>query len=92
MSRTLGDLAMVCYRNTGRGGKGTCTEVMMDFDGGNIRLTNSLIINDDMMLPCPPGRFRQATQGDLVRDCINCPAGRYRYRNKGKSPDGCKVS
>ena len=53
--------------------------------------TNSLVINDDMMLPCPKGRYREGTLGDAVKSCTNCPAGRYRDRNKGKDEEGCKA-
>ena len=43
-----------------------------------------------MMLPCPPGRFREPTQGAAnVSQCTNCPAGRYRSQAKGKAPDAC---
>ena len=92
VAQTRENLAMVCYRNHGRRGKGTCTEIEYDVGtGDNINAIISLIINDDMMLPCPPGRYRTATQGDLVKGCINCPAGRYRSRNKGRSPQGCKA-
>ncbi len=84
--------AMVCYRNSGREGAGTCSQVRFDQPPPHSQydLLKTLVINDYMMLPCPPGRFREPTQGAAnVSQCTNCPAGRYRSQAKGKAPDAC---
>jgi hypothetical protein len=41
-----------------------------------------------MMRTCPPGRFREGDT-DHVTECIDCPYGRYRVRDKGTSADVC---
>ena len=50
-----------------------------------------------MMLPCPPGTFRESIQDlsvtslDLATICAECPPGRYRPAAKGKSPLDCSL-
>lgn len=40
------------------------------------------------MKPCPPGRFRESDTNH-VTECIDCPYGRFRVRDKGTSADVC---
>merc|ERR1711871_1223841 len=86
--------AMVCYRNSGREGAGTCSQIRFHPQAPHSQydLLKTLVVNDHMMLPCPPGRFREPTQGAAnVSQCINCPAGRYRSQSKGKAPNACSA-
>mmetsp|Transcript_302 Transcript_302/g.686 ORF Transcript_302/g.686 Transcript_302/m.686 type:complete len:253 (+) Transcript_302:119-877(+) len=43
---------------------------------------------DGLMRTCPPGRFRESNM-DLVQECIDCPVGRFRVRDKGTNADDC---
>lgn len=52
--------------------------------------------NTGIMLPCPPGTFRESVTDVSIRAlkeataCTPCPYGRYRSTQKGKSPDDCE--
>lgn len=42
------------------------------------------------MRTCPPGRFRgDSVDPGAIEECIDCPVGRYRVRDKGKVNDDC---
>jgi hypothetical protein len=51
--------------------------------------------NTGIMLPCPPGTYREAVKGtsilqlETAKECTACPYGRYSSTQRGKNADDC---